>query len=210
MYRVYTIPVGYLKVNCYLLADEATGDAFVIDPGDEADRIADFARGNAAHIKGILITHAHFDHVGACDALADLCDCPVYVTAEEVASVDNHPPYERMMHERYQSLVKAYAKHGRPITAEEELPLGRGFVRVLSVPGHSVSGTCFYCPDDGLLFSGDTLFAGGSYGREDFYLAQCGGRPVLRDNIERTLFSLPSKTRVLPGHGEETTIGAER
>lgn len=209
MYRVFCIPVGYLRVNCYLLSDPDSGDAYIIDPGDEPKRIADMAAEQGASVRGILITHAHFDHIGAAEALSDLYGCPVYVTAEEARSASEHPVYERMMKRFYQSFLRAFEKHGSPISEGDVLPLGKGRISVLSVPGHSVSGTCFYCAEEGLLFSGDTLFAG-ACGREDFYLDAYGGRSVLRENIARKLLVLPPETRVFPGHGEPTAVGAEQ
>lgn len=187
--KIRKIPVGMLQENCYFVSDE-NGETAVIDPGDEADRLLGLLQSGGLTPRCILLTHGHFDHVGAAAALAERYHCPVYLhEADRVlpARLTGGPlPQTRALHEG------------------DELAVGALRFRVLETPGHSAGSVSLLCCD--ALFSGDTIFAGGSWGRTDF---PGGSEPALRASLRR-LAALPPQTRVFPGHGPETTIAAER
>lgn len=187
--KIRKIPVGMLQENCYFVSDE-NGETAVIDPGDEADRLLGLLQSGGLTPRCILLTHGHFDHVGAAAALAERYHCPVYLHEADRALparlTGGALPQTRALHEG------------------DELTVGALRFRVLETPGHSAGSVSLLCGD--ALFSGDTIFAGGSWGRTDF---PGGSEPALRASLRR-LAALPPQTRVFPGHGPETTIAAER
>lgn len=187
--KIQKIPVGMLQENCYFVSDE-NGDTAVIDPGDETELLlARLERGGLTP-RCILLTHGHFDHVGAAAPLAERYHCPVY------------------LHEADRALPERLTGGALPQTQAlhegDELAAGALRFRVLETPGHSAGSVSLLCGD--ALFSGDTIFAGGSWGRTDF---PGGSESAIRASLRR-LAALPPQTRVFPGHGPETTIAAER
>lgn len=146
--KIRKIPVGMLQENCYFVSDE-NGETAVIDPGDEADRLLGLLQSGGLTPRCILLTHGHFDHVGAAAALAERYHCPVYLHEADralPARLTGGPlPQTRALHEG------------------DELAVGALRFRVLETPGHSAGSVSLLCCD--ALFSGDTIFAGGSWGR---------------------------------------------
>lgn len=189
------IQVGPLAVNAYLLFDPDRDDALVIDPGAKPDRILQVLDGRK--LSGILLTHGHGDHIGAVAALRGP-DTPVYIHAEDAAMLTNP------------SLSLALMTGAQESQGEADVLLGEGPVQVagiplevLHTPGHTPGSVCYRCGD--VLFSGDTLFQQG-YGRTDL---PGGDMRKLGASIRR-LMGLPGAMAVYPGHGEHTTIGAEK
>ncbi len=192
--------VGPLQVNCFILADEKTKEAVVIDPGDDARDILKVIQDKGLRVKYIINTHAHFDHVGANKAVKDAtgadlllheADAPVLDTVSRQArsfgmSPVLSPPPDRLL------------KHGDSIVA------GEVSLTVLHTPGHTPGGISLL--EEGMVFTGDALFAG-SIGRTDFP----GGdlRTLLR-SIKENLMTLPDDTKVFSGHGPASTIGDEK
>ena len=197
MIRIQTIPVGELQANCYVLSLDGREDAIVIDPGAEEPAIR-LALGERK-IAAILLTHGHYDHIGAVAALR-AGGAPVYIGAQDAQNLVN-PLY---------SLAAMFG--GAPsqgaadflLEDNETLTLAGIRLRVLHTPGHTKGGCCFLT-DEGQLFSGDTLFRRG-WGRTDF---PGGSEMEMAASLER-LRALSPETRVYPGHGAPTTIGEER
>jgi hydroxyacylglutathione hydrolase len=196
------LTVGPFQENCYVIGDEATGEGALIDPGDEAARIALAVERTNLEIGWIIITHAHIDHVGGVAALVDEYACPVLMHAEAEPMLGQLPTQAMMMGLRF-GKVPAVDRH---IEDDEVLEVGGLELKALYTPGHAPGHLAFYLESEGLVLSGDALFAGG-VGRTDLF----GGdmELLLRSIVER-LMTLPDETRVLPGHGPETTIGEER
>ena len=196
------VTVGPFQENCYVIGDEATGEGALIDPGDEAARIALAVERTNLEIGWIIITHAHIDHVGGVAALVDEYACPVLMHAEAEPMLGQLPTQAMMMGLRF-GKVPAVDRH---IEDDEMLEVGGLELKALYTPGHAPGHLAFYLESEGLVLSGDALFAGG-VGRTDLF----GGdmELLLRSIVER-LMTLPDETRVLPGHGPETTIGEER
>jgi glyoxylase-like metal-dependent hydrolase (beta-lactamase superfamily II) len=191
-----TLAVGPLETNCHIVWDEASKLAMVIDPGDEPDRIMDYAEG--LDIKYIVLTHAHFDHAGAVPEIKQATG----------AAIAFHPGDM----EAYRSVSEQAAFWGfqsdpmpEPdimLTESDKLDLGAMSFKVLHTPGHSPGCICLLGED--VLFSGDTLFKG-SVGRTDL---PGGDMEQLKASFRR-LLELPPETRVLPGHGSASTISEE-
>ena len=196
------LTVGPFQENCYIVGDEATGAGALFDPGDEAARIALAVEQTNLEIAQIIITHAHIDHVGAVASLVDEYACPVLMHAEAEPMLRQLPNQALMMGLRF---GKVPAVDGY-IEDEEVVHVGGLAFTALYTPGHAPGHLVFYSAEEGLVISGDALFAG-SVGRVDL---PGGSMEVLMRSINERLLTLPDETRVLSGHGPETTIGEER
>ncbi len=202
---VRTFPVGLLQCNCSVIGDPGTKDAIVVDPGDDVDTVLAALREEGLRCRVILNTHTHLDHVGANQQLKEAsgatlmlheADLPLYDRLDVQAAWMGGvlPPPVR-------AVVDAHIHQGDRVRA------GGLVAEVLHTPGHTPGSVCFHV--DGaapVLFSGDTLFAG-SIGRTDLW---GGDFDQELESIRRRLFALDDRTRVIPGHGPETTIGRER
>jgi len=185
-------PVGMLQCNCTLLGDEATGEAMVIDPGDN---VADILKRLAAHklkLKQIVVTHAHIDHVGGALQLKRATGAPILLNENDLPLLD---------------MMDVQADASRRVSGRVQ-----HFGLVVGNPHHHsfthvlVRSISLHFAPEKLLLAGDTLFAG-SIGRTDL---PGGDRRQLLFSIHDKLMVLPDETRVIPGHEAETTIGAER
>ena len=191
-----TIQVGPYEVNCSILSKD--GKAWIVDPGQEAERIAGLLGKKGLEPAAILLTHAHFDHIGGVPGLQRAFPgIPVYIGEKDVA-VLTHPMNQ--MPPDYPPVGKlANLRHAETLAAD--LP----GVETIATPGHTPGGVCYYFPGEKLLLSGDTLFAG-SVGRTDLPGGDMG---TLVDSLKK-LTALPDDTVVIPGHGPRTTIGDEK
>jgi glyoxylase-like metal-dependent hydrolase (beta-lactamase superfamily II) len=196
------LTVGPFQENCYVIGDEETGAGAIVDPGDEAARIALAVEQTGLDIAQILITHTHIDHVGAVAALAEEYRCPVLMHAEAEPMLAQLPTQAMMMGLRF-GRVPTVDRH---IGDEETIEVGGLELRSLYTPGHAPGHLAFYVESEGLVLSGDALFSG-SVGRVDL---PGGSMEVLMRSIEERLLTLPDETAVYSGHGPETTIGNER
>src|SRR5919107_2509355 len=196
------LTVGAFQENCDIIGDEDSGVGAVIDPGDEAARIAMAGEKTGLDIGSIIVTHAHIDHVGGVISLADEYSCPVLMHEESEPLLEGLPTQAMMMGIRFGKVPTV----DRYVADEETLEVGDLRLRSLYTPGHAPGHLAFYVEDEGLVLSGDALFAG-SVGRTDLF---GGSMDLLLRSINERLLTLPDETRVLSGHGPETTIGEER
>ncbi|HEX3438648.1 MAG TPA: MBL fold metallo-hydrolase [Pseudacidobacterium sp.] len=197
-----TFPVGLLQCNCTILGDESTGDAMVIDPGDNIPEILARLAKHKLNLKQIVVTHAHIDHVGGALKLKQQTGAPILLNQNDL------PLHEMMEMQAGWLGVETPSVAPPDASAEDHLVIGleKYPAQVLHTPGHTPGSICLYFAPQNLLLAGDTLFAG-SIGRTDLP----GGdfQKILR-SIHDRLLPLPDKTHVIPGHGPSTTIGEER
>ena len=196
------LTVGPFQENCYIIGDEESAVGAIVDPGDEAARIAMAVEETNLEIGSIIVTHAHIDHVGAVVVLVDEYACPVLMHAEAEPMLRQLPTQAMMMGMRF-GKVPSVDRH---VEDEEILEVGDLSLRSLYTPGHAPGHLAFYAEEEGLVLSGDALFAG-SVGRVDL---PGGSMEVLMRSIEDRLLTLPDDTLVYSGHGPRTTIGNER
>lgn len=196
---IKNIVVGPLQANCFIIADEKTKKAMVIDPGDEPERIMEIIKENNLNVQHIICTHGHFDHVGAvsdikketnADVLIHKDELQIYKAALDMAAFWGYD-------------IDPLPEPDRFVNDEDEIKVGDLVFKVMHTPGHSPGCICIYGQE--CVITGDTLFAG-SVGRTDFY----GGDSLKLKQSFKRLMKLPDNTKVLPGHGEMTTIGHER
>ena len=194
--------VGPVQENCYLFRRDGSDRALIVDPGDEADRLLHAIDELGVQVEGILLTHTHFDHVGAVAPVAEATGAEVWVPELEkfvLADIMSYVPWPGFgPYESYD------AEH--TLKGGEKLELADFEIDVLFTPGHSPGHVTFSIPDEQAIFSGDVLFQG-SVGRVDL---PGGDGPTLLESIRSLVDSLPEDTTVHPGHMGLTTLGAER
>ena len=189
MLKIHTLPLGSYQTNCYILHEETSKSCVIIDPGYQAEDLLLQLRQLGLTLDAILLTHGHFDHVGAVKTLAMETDCKVYIHSEE----QTMPPQF--------TAGPLYFTH--TYAGGETLELSGLSFRVLHTPGHTPGSVCLICQN--ALFSGDTLFAG-SCGRTDL---PGGNWSQIRQSLGM-LSALEGDFGVYPGHGEPTTLALER
>lgn len=191
---VKAYPLGSLQTNCYLVIDETTNKAAIIDPGAQADYIIREIEYLGIEIDYILLTHCHFDHNGAVTELKDKYNVDIYLNKaeEEYMDIDSSGIFGK--------LPKFY----KYVNEGEEIKVGNLTFKTIFTPGHTKGGTCYLVEDN--LFTGDTLF-NGSIGRTDFL---GGSYNELINSIESKLMILDDDINVYPGHGPKSTIFHEK
>jgi glyoxylase-like metal-dependent hydrolase (beta-lactamase superfamily II) len=180
--EIHKVVVGPMDNNVYVLRCRETGEAVLIDAANEHERLLDMCR--RLGVREVLETHGHWDHIQAVPELRD-AGYAVHVTAGDAAML---PAYDQLLDDA------------------SAVSVGRLRLRTIHTPGHTPGSMCFLVEGSPVLFSGDTLFPGGP-GATKF---PGGDFDAIIESIDRRLFTLPPDTLVLPGHGAETTIGAER
>lgn len=198
--------VGPIESNCYLLYDRPEGEAAVIDPGGDAGRILEAIERRALRVTSILLTHTHFDHIGALAQVHQATEASILVHEAEAGWIDD-PSLN--LSENLQGLLPEPVRGPRPhrtLRGGEQLRVAGHPIHVLATPGHTPGGLSFWLPSFGWVFTGDALFKA-SIGRTDL---PGGNLAQLLEAIRRSLLTLPDETVILPGHGPESTIGQER
>jgi glyoxylase-like metal-dependent hydrolase (beta-lactamase superfamily II) len=203
--NVVGIGVGPLETNCWIVSDGRGGPAIVIDPGEDLHLIE--AALDGADVAAVVLTHAHFDHLGAAGALVEATGAPLLAHAEDAHRLTSaEPAGTGGALFGFDDVAPAA---DRVLEEGDVIEAGAVSLRVLHTPGHTRGGISLYAEDPAggpaHLFSGDTLFAG-SVGRSDF---PGGDARELARSIAEKLAPLPADTLVHPGHGPDTTIGRE-
>lgn len=197
--KLETLVLGSLQTNCYILLEESTGEAAIIDPADQAEQILETVKQMGCTVKYIIITHAHIDHIAALDAVAIKTGAPVVIHAADQYTLNN----DALNLALYFGLPAPTVKASIIVHDGDSLPLGSQTLQILHTPGHNKGSMCILCGD--ILIAGDTLFFE-SIGRVDHY---GGNMQDILQSLDK-LLQLPDNTKVYPGHGPATTIGHER
>lgn len=187
--------------NCYIAKNKETGEALIIDPADSPSKIELKVNAMGARPVAVLLTHGHFDHIMGVEAVREKYQIPVYACRQE----------EEMLREPSVNMTDQMGKSCsiRPDVFLDDLQVfeAAGFsIQMIHTPGHTKGSCCYYLKEEGVLFSGDTLFCG-SVGRTDF---PGGSASQIRNSLHRLLAALPDDTSVYPGHDTSTTIGYEK
>ena len=199
--KIKTLVVGPLEVNCYLVWDEERMRGIVIDPGAEGPRIIQEIKHLGFTVTHIVNTHCHVDHIGANADLKEAFPQALLSVPEKDLPLLRAP----------QNSMLVMICNAKPSPEPELLlnegdiiPVGQEELKVIETPGHTLGSICLY--GSGVVFTGDTLFAG-SVGRTDLPFSQ---HEALFTSVRKKLFILPEETKVLPGHGPDSTIGQEK
>lgn len=190
--------VGSLASNCYIVGSEVTGEGMIIDPGDEAKQILRKIKDLQLDIKFIVLTHGHIDHIGAVQEVSEATGAEICVHPDDAQSLKGW-----RMGGILGSFYRVPPPPDRLLNGGDSIDISDLHFLVLHTPGHSPGGICLL--GQGVVFTGDTLFNYG-IGRTDL---PGGSQSQLMNSIHTKLMILPDDTMVYPGHGPETTIGAE-
>lgn len=202
MVKVYEIRVSVFVTNCYLVLNEETKEGFLIDPGDYEEKILAVLKEKEVNLRAIYLTHGHLDHMMAVERIREEYGVSAYCHTDELA----------VLADPVQNLTSRFMRHSYVLDGVKPLVDGAEFscagvkIKLLHTPGHTPGGCCYYLPEEGMLFSGDTLFYR-SIGNTEF---PGGSMGTIARSIREKLYTLPEETVVYAGHGEETDIGSEK
>ncbi len=200
MIKIIQYSLGELQANCYFIVNDK--DCLIVDPGDEADFILEKLQGQNLHLRGVVATHGHFDHVMAVGEIQASFNIPLYIFKEDL-----------FLLKRLKETADHFLSHKPTILPiknikylkEENFQILNFKFQIISTPGHTPGSCCLYFKDEQVVFTGDTLFKDG-IGRYDFSYSS---KKDLFNSIKKIL-KLPEETTVYPGHGEETSVFKEK
>lgn len=200
---IKTFIEGPINANNYLLIDETSNEAVMIDCSDAREDVLNEIKESGVNLKYILLTHGHFDHILGVDKYKEVFGVDAFVAKDDIVQIEASG-YMMMMFSGIEpeeiKTITHFVKDG------DEFFIGRIKIKAISTPGHTEGGMSYYVENEGKLFSGDTLFQN-SVGRSDL---QGGNLKKLVDSVKNILFTLPESTEVYTGHGNMTTIGFEK
>ena len=199
--KVEKFVTGIISTNCYLVINEDTKQAVVIDPAACPSYLMSHIKSEGLKIEAILLTHGHFDHIMGIDGFLSEFDVPVYVHEEDADAMEDPVLNQSSTYTSGYTFGKA-----RYLRDRQTLELAGYTFQVIHTPGHTKGGCCYYVASEGVLFSGDTVFQN-SVGRTDFVNSSTSD---LVHSVREKLFLLPDDTMVYPGHMGETKIGHEK
>lgn len=199
--KVEKFVTGIISTNCYLVINEDTKQAVVIDPAACPSYLMSHIKSEGLKVEAILLTHGHFDHIMGIDGFLSEFDVPVYVHEDDADAMEDPVLNQSSTYTSGYTFGKA-----RYLRDRQTLELAGYTFQVIHTPGHTKGGCCYYVASEGVLFSGDTLFQN-SVGRTDFVNSSTSD---LVHSVREKLFLLPDDTMVYPGHMGETKIGHEK
>lgn len=199
--QVEWMVLGEISTNCYYLINTESRETVIVDPAYDSPAIRNYCESNNLNVRGILLTHGHYDHIMAVDELRGLLNVKIYAGVYE----------KELLEDASKNLSAAWAvpytlKADVFLSDSEVFELAGFSITAIHTPGHTAGGMCYYISDEKVLISGDTLFCE-SYGRTDFPTSSVR---KLIDSICGKLFKLPEDVKVYPGHGMETAVGYEK
>lgn len=209
--KIGRMVLGSCATNTYFLYRADENKCIVVDPADYGDHIFETLQKNGLEVAAILLTHGHFDHIWGCEALQNAVNAKAKEEGKDAVKVYASALEEPLLKDAGMNISR---QAGRACTLNADVYLQDGATetiaamtfQMISTPGHTGGGCCYYFAEAGILISGDTLFQE-SVGRTDFPTGDMG---VLVRSIKEKLFVLPDDTKVYPGHGDSTTIGSEK
>lgn len=200
---ITTLSLGALDTNCYVVADKKSDEAWIIDPADSGDAISEVILNQGYRLSKIILTHGHFDHVlGLLEVKLNFPEAEIYLHADDLSLLKNA---QKSAWHWLKRQVDPVPMPDRFFAEGDVLKLGSTEFVIMHTPGHTPGSVCLYSSVQGLVFSGDTMFAG-AIGRTDFSYSDAKKMQTSLTKIK----TLPSETRVLSGHGPETSIGEEK
>lgn len=199
--KVEKFVTGIISTNCYLVINEDTKQAVVIDPAACPSYLMSHIKSEGLKVEAILLTHGHFDHIMGIDGFLSEFDVPVYVHEDDADAMEDPVLNQSSTYTSGYTFGKA-----RYLRDHQMLELAGYTFQVIHTPGHTKGGCCYYVASEDVLFSGDTLFQN-SVGRTDFVNSSTSD---LVHSVREKLFLLPDDTMVYPGHMGETKIGHEK
>lgn len=200
--KIEVFVTGIVSTNCYIVSNEETKEAVIIDPAGMTKKMIAYIEEEGLKLQAIFLTHGHFDHIMGIDkTIETFGEMPIYVEEHDLALLNNADQNESMVY------TSGYSHPGGNVIHDGDVLsfIGHDF-QVIHTPGHTAGGVCYYVADEGVLFSGDTLFRC-SVGRFDFATSS---KEDLIHSVKDKLFLLPDETNVFPGHSHPTTIGYEK
>ena len=200
--RLEHIVLGQVSTNCYILINDENKQCIVVDPADRADKISSIIEDNGCVLQGILLTHGHYDHILAAETLREQYNAKIYAGKEE-SDILAQPDKNLSVYIGGSPLA---IKADELLSDGQEFKLAEIYIKAIHTPGHTQGGMCYYIEQEGILLSGDTLFAE-SVGRTDF---PTGSMSKLVESIKTKLLTLPLDTKIYPGHGESTSVKYEQ
>lgn len=202
--KIDRMTVGMLQEHTYFIIDEESAKTFIVDPGAEPKRILEKIAADGLKVEAILLTHGHFDHIGAVEEIKKSLGCPVIIHEAGKAYISN-PDYNLSSVFAGADVVievDRYVIDGEII----EIPDTDISLQVVCAPGHTLDGVAYYSEQEKVAFVGDIIF-NGSLGRTD---TPGGDMTTLLVSIKNKIFTLPEETVIYPGHGEPTTVKREK
>ena len=200
-FRIKTMVLGMVSTNCYLVYNDDTKEGVVVDPADNGAYILNKCNELGVTPVAILLTHGHFDHILAAEEIKKKYNIPIYACAKEEKTLQDPRINLTAFH------MSSYTLKADVYLTDLQVVELAGFsVQMIETPGHTLGSCCYYLKDEGVLFSGDTVFCG-SVGRTDF---PEGSTAAIVNSLHRLLEALPDNTEVYPGHDTSTTIGYEK
>lgn len=199
--EIAVLTVGPVQTNCYIVNRKGSSSCIVIDPGEEADKIAGYIEKKGLKNEGILLTHGHFDHITGVSELISLAGGRVYACENEKELLaDPSLNGSAMVRNEVALEAEYFLKDG------QILEIADMKFRVIHTPGHTIGSCCYYMEEEKILFSGDTIFME-SVGRTDFPTGNWG---QLSASIKERVLTLPPDVQIYPGHGPETDVAYEK
>lgn len=200
--KIEKFVLGPVGTNCYIVSNEETKECFVIDMAACPPELISHIKNAGLTVKAVLLTHGHFDHIMGLDGFLREFPVPVYACEAEKELLENAQlnASASMLGQPYTFFDAQY------LSSRQNLKIAGAVIQVIATPGHTAGGCCYHMPEENVLFSGDTLFHS-SVGRTDLPTGSMG---QLVNSVREKLLVLPEKTKVYPGHMEETTIGYEK
>lgn len=199
--EIAVLTVGPVQTNCYIVNKKGSISCIVVDPGEDADKIANYIERKGLKNEGILLTHGHFDHITGVSELISMAGGRLYVCdREKELLADSSLNGSAMVRNEVALEAEYYLKDG------QVLEIADMKFRVIHTPGHTIGSCCYYMEKEKILFSGDTIFME-SVGRTDF---PTGNWSQLSASIKEKVLTLPSDVKIYPGHGPETDVAYEK